>query len=226
MLRKFPFFSRFASKLLYELLPAVVASVIGGLLFSHYARPSVATQAAAVETPASAEMMQMVRDEHDLIVNYLKRANETRERSDLAAEQEMLRSKAAEQAAMLAASEAKAAASRALAIAAQAAVKPERKLAQKPPAHSLDKIAAAEPLQLHSVTSAAPPIQPAGQPSAPPARPVTPAQHDDENVVMAKFHDVAALVERIPVWAHSAAEWLSPRPLTQLLDRNILKATL
>lgn len=226
MLQKFPFLSRFFSRLLYELLPAAIASVIGGMIISHYARPSVATPAAAVETPASAEMTQMVRDEHDLIVSYLKKANETRQRSALAAEQELLRSKAAEQAAMLAASEAKAAESKALAVAARAAAKPERKVALKPPAHSLDKMAAAEPLQLHSVTSAAPPMQPAGQPSAPPARTVTPAQHDDENVVVAKFHDVAALVERIPVWAHSAAEWLSPRPLTQLLDRTILKASL
>jgi hypothetical protein len=43
---------------------------------------------------------------------------------------------------------------------------------------------------------------------------------------MAKFDNAIALVGRIPVWAHSAAEWLSPRPLTHLLDLNILKVSL
>ncbi len=88
-------------------------------------------------------------------------------------------------------------------------------------------MAAVEPLQLHSVTSAAPPDA-AGRPAE---RAVGKSGNDRPStttkiVVMAKFHDVTALVERIPGWAHSAAEWLSPRPLTQLLDRNILKASL
>jgi hypothetical protein len=224
MLQKLPLLSRFFSKLLYELLPAAIASVIGAMLISHYARPAVAP--AVVAAPASAEMMQLVRDEHQLIVNYLKKENETRQQSDRAAEQDMLRSKAAEQAAVLAASEARAAESRTLAIAAHAAAKPERKVAVKPPAHSLKKIVAAEPLQLDSMTHAAPAIQPAGQSVVAPARAVTAAPQGDENIVTAKFHDVAALVGRIPVWARSAAEWLSPRPLTRLLDRNILKASL
>ena len=41
MLRKFPFLSRFFSKLLYGLLSAAIASVVGAMLFSNYARPSV-----------------------------------------------------------------------------------------------------------------------------------------------------------------------------------------
>jgi hypothetical protein len=32
MLRKFPFLARLVSKLLYELLPAAIASVVGGML--------------------------------------------------------------------------------------------------------------------------------------------------------------------------------------------------
>jgi hypothetical protein len=225
MLQRFSFLSWFFSKLACEILPAVIASVIGGLLFSHYARPPVAP-AAAVAAPASAEMMQMVRDEHDLIVNYLKKANETRQQTARAAEQEMLKSKAAEQGAMRAASEAQAAESKALAIAEHASAKPERKVAVKPPSRNLDKIVAAEPLQLHAATSAASPIQPAVQSSTASASAVTLAQQGGENILTAKFHDVAALVGRIPVWAHSAAEWLTPRPLTQLLDRDILKISL
>jgi hypothetical protein len=226
MLQKFPFLGRFFSKLVYELLPAAVASVIGGLIIGHYARPSVTTPAVVVDAPASAAMMQMVRDEHDLIVNYLKKANETRQKTDLAAEQEMVRSKAAEQAAILAADEAIAAESKARAIAADVAVKPERKIVMRPPVRRAEKIAAAAPLPLHSATSASTPIQPAGQPSAVPARAEAPAPQGDGNIITAKFHEVAALVERIPVWARSAAEWLTPRPLTPSPDQNILKVSL
>jgi hypothetical protein len=226
MLQNFPFLSRFFSNLLYELLPAAIASVIGAMLISHHVRMSVMPPAAAVATPASAHMMQLVRDEHQLIVNYLKKENETRQQSDRAAEQDMLRSKAAEEAAVLAASEAIAAESRALAIAARAAAKPERKVAAKPPAHNSKKIVAAAPLQLDSMTNAAPANQPPRQSIVASARAVTPAPQSDENIVTAKLHDFAALVERIPVWARSAAEWLSPRPLSHLLDRNILKASL
>jgi hypothetical protein len=226
MLQNFSFLYGFFSKLLYKLLPAAIASVIGAMLISHYARTSVVTPAAAVATPASAEMMQLVRDDHQLIVKYLKKENETCQQSDRAAEQDMLRSKAAEQAAMLAASEAIAAESRALAIAAHAAAKPERKVAAKPPAHNSKKIVAAAPLQLDSMTNAAPAIPPPRQSIFAPARTVTPAPQGDDNIVSAKFRDFAALVERIPVWARLAAEWLSPRPLSHLLDRNILKASL
>jgi len=70
------------------------------------------------------------------------------------------------------------------------------------------------------------PIQLAVQSSAAPASAVTPAQHGGENIAMAKFYDAVALVGRIPVWTHPAAEWLPPRPLTQLLDRNILTVSL
>lgn len=78
----------------------------------------------------------------------------------------------------------------------------------------------------HAATSAASPIRSAAQSSAAPASAVTPAKQGGENITMAKFYDAIALVERNPVWAHSAAEWLSPRPLTQLLDPNILKVWL
>jgi hypothetical protein len=204
MPRKFPFLSRFFSKLLYELLPAVIASVVGGMLFSYYARPSVATPVAAIETPASAEMMQMVRDEHELIVNYMKKYTEARPEADLAAEQEAWRSKAAEQVAMLAAREA-----RVLAIATQVAVTPERKVAAKRPAQALDKAAVGEPLQLVHLASVATQIQPVVQPTAPPAKLVTPAARSDENVVKTKLREVTAMMERIPLWVRSAAEWLS-----------------
>jgi len=209
MLRKFPFLSRFFSKLLYGFLPAAIVSVVGGMLCSHYARPSVVTTTAAIGTPGNAEMMQMVRDEHARIVNHLQEYTEARQQADLAAEQEMLRSKATEQAAILAAREETAAETKALAIAAHVAEKPKKMVAAKQPPRVLDKVVVGEPLQLIHMASAATQIQPVGQPTARPARLVTPAARSDENVIKTKFYEVTAMVERIPLWVHSASEWFS-----------------
>ena len=209
MLRKLPFLSRFFSKLLYGMLPATIASVVGGMLFSHYSHSSIAVPAVAIGTPASVEMMQMVRDEHALLVSYLQEYTEARQQTNFAAEQEMLRSKAAEQAAMIAAREARAAETKALAIAVRVAARPERKVAAKQPAEELYTAAVGKPLQLVNLASATTQIQPVVQPPAPPARFVTPAARSDENVVKAKFREVNTMVERVPLWVHSVTEWFS-----------------
>ena len=81
-----PLFGRLAAKLA-EVLPTALASLIGGFLFTQYqsgSRPApqpVAEQA----TPASAEMLQLVRDEHAMIFDYIK-ARTAAERSRNAAE--------------------------------------------------------------------------------------------------------------------------------------------
>ena len=81
-----PLFRHFVAKLV-EILPTALASVIGGFLFTQYqagykpAPQPVAEQAA----PASAEMLQLVRDEHAMILNYLK-AQTAAEKSRNAAE--------------------------------------------------------------------------------------------------------------------------------------------
>ena len=62
--------ARFFAKLVLEVLPAALASLIGGFLFTHY-RLGRAPAPAAQAAPASAEMMQLLRDEHGLIVNFL-----------------------------------------------------------------------------------------------------------------------------------------------------------
>jgi hypothetical protein len=67
-----PMVLRFLSKLVLDILPAALASVIGGFLFTQYqfgheARPKLVQVA-----PASEEMMRLVRDEHAMIVDYLK----------------------------------------------------------------------------------------------------------------------------------------------------------
>jgi hypothetical protein len=209
MLRNFPSLSRFFSKLLYELLPVAIASVVGGILFNQYARTSVVTPAAVIGAPASVETMQMMRDEHALIVNYLQKYTEARQQADLAAEQDMLRSKATEQAAILAALEERAAETKALALAAYVVKKPKKLIAEKQPPRVLDKVVVGAPLQLVHTASAATQIQPVGQPTALPARLVTPAARSDENLVKAKLHEVTAMVERIPLWVHSVREWFS-----------------
>ncbi len=231
MPQKLLFLSRFFSKLLTKLLPAVIASAVSGMLFiSYYTRPPVTPPVAAIDTPGSAEMMQMVRDEHALIVDYLHKYTEAREQADLTAEQEMLRSRAAEQGAMLAAREARPAEASALAIAAYVVANPEKKTAAIRPAQRLDKTVAGNPLQLIHLPNDTTQIQPVALPTEPPARPVTYTARSDENIFKAKYHEVAAIVQRIPFFARSAAEWLSSdlasRLLTQLPERNHLMASM
>jgi hypothetical protein len=68
-----PFLARFLGKFVLDIMPAALASVIGGFLFTqfhfgHSAPKPVLEQV----TPASAEMMALVRDEHAMIIDYLK----------------------------------------------------------------------------------------------------------------------------------------------------------
>lgn len=209
MPRNSPFLSRFFSEPLYGILPAAIASVVGGMLVSHYSQLSVAAPIAAVGTPAGAEMMQMVHDEHAIIISYLQKYTEVRQQAGLAAEQEMLKSKAAEHAAILAERGTKVVETRALAVVVQVAEKPGRKVAAKRPTHELDTMVVGEPLQLIAVASFAPQIQPVVQPTAPPVKLVALAARYGQNVIKTKFHDVTVTMERIPLWVHSVSEWFS-----------------
>jgi hypothetical protein len=67
--------SKTSSKFFHEVMPVALASVIGTMLVNHYSRqppsPSVVVQA---PPPAAREaMVQTLRDEHELIVDYLRR---------------------------------------------------------------------------------------------------------------------------------------------------------
>jgi len=68
-----PLLRRLLAKLVIDVLPAALTSVIGGLLITQYqfnhAGPRLPAEQAA---PASAEMVQLVRDEHAAIMDYLK----------------------------------------------------------------------------------------------------------------------------------------------------------
>ncbi|MFY9895169.1 MAG: hypothetical protein WAK63_13665 [Xanthobacteraceae bacterium] len=81
-----PLLGRFIAKLV-DVLPTALASLIGGFLFTQYQagyRP--APQPAAEQAaPASAEMLQLVRDEHAMIFDYIN-AQTAAEKSRNAAE--------------------------------------------------------------------------------------------------------------------------------------------
>jgi hypothetical protein len=68
--------SRFLTKCLYEMLPAALASIIGGLVFTYYHAAPTPVEKPAAASDASAgraeEAIQMVREEHALIVDFLK----------------------------------------------------------------------------------------------------------------------------------------------------------
>jgi hypothetical protein len=68
--------SKISSKFFHEVMPVALASVIGTMLVNHYSRqpasPSVVVQ--APQPPASAEaVLQTLHEEHELIVDYLRR---------------------------------------------------------------------------------------------------------------------------------------------------------
>ena len=68
-----PFLARFVGKFILDIMPAALASVIGGFLFTQYQFGHTPAKPALEQvTPASAEMMALVRDEHAMIINYLK----------------------------------------------------------------------------------------------------------------------------------------------------------
>jgi len=82
-----PIVGRFVTKLIVDVLPAALASLIGGFLFTQYqsARPAVEHPVAAQVAPASTEMMQLLRDEHSVILDYLK-TERTAEKNRIAAD--------------------------------------------------------------------------------------------------------------------------------------------
>lgn len=83
---EFPLLARFVGKFVLDILPAALASVIGGFLFTQYQLGHAAPPPPAEQvSPASAEVLALVRDEHDAIVGYLK-SQMTAEKNRLAAQ--------------------------------------------------------------------------------------------------------------------------------------------
>jgi hypothetical protein len=88
--RDVPFLSRFFRKFVLEVLPAALASLLGGFLFAQFHAGSSPASLPPAEqvTPASPEVMALVRDEHAAVVGYLK--------SQMAAEKKRLAAEDAE----------------------------------------------------------------------------------------------------------------------------------
>src|SRR5262252_8290941 len=82
---EFPLLARFVGKFILDIMPAALASVIGGLLFTQYQLGRSAPPPVEQISPASAEVLALVRDEHEAIVGYLK-AQMTAEKKRLAAQ--------------------------------------------------------------------------------------------------------------------------------------------
>jgi hypothetical protein len=202
----------------HGLLPAAAASLIGAIVFTYYSQPSAPASAAVVGMPAGADMMQMVRDEHALIVGYVTSSNELRQQADLGAEQDMLRAKAAERA-ELAALETRQTELRSAAASAHATEQLKRKVAAQA---APERDVAGMPLQLASMASTAAPFQPAAQP------PTLLTAHVEDGPIRSRLRRATAAVRRIPYWAHSVAAWITDavpsRP--QLPDLHNLRASI
>jgi hypothetical protein len=98
-----PLFKRLLSKLVVDVLPATVVSAIGGFIITQYQFSHVQQRPAAVQVvPASAEMMQMVRDEHAIIIDYLKAQRAEEKSRNAAADEADARAAADAHAAMVA----------------------------------------------------------------------------------------------------------------------------
>jgi hypothetical protein len=81
-----PVLVRFLGKFVLEVLPAALASVIGGVLLAQYQLAHLAMPGPTAEpaVPASAEMVRLVREEHAMIRDFLS-AQDAAEKSRFAA---------------------------------------------------------------------------------------------------------------------------------------------
>jgi hypothetical protein len=67
-----PLLRRFFGKLIHDILPAALASLLGGFLITHFQLNRVPEPVTVPVARASPEMMQLLRDEHGLIVDFVK----------------------------------------------------------------------------------------------------------------------------------------------------------
>ena len=63
---------RLFDKIVHDALPAAMASILGGLLLTHFNIERAPQPVAVKVTPASPEMMQLLRDEHGLMLDFAK----------------------------------------------------------------------------------------------------------------------------------------------------------
>jgi len=63
---------RLVDKIVKDALPAGLASILGGLLLTHFQVDRVPQPTTVKVTQASPEMMQLLRDEHGMIIDFVK----------------------------------------------------------------------------------------------------------------------------------------------------------
>src|SRR5215471_12174435 len=63
---------RLFDKIVHDALPAALASILGGLLLTHFNIDRVPQPVTVKVTQASPEMMQLLRDEHGLMLDFAK----------------------------------------------------------------------------------------------------------------------------------------------------------
>ena len=63
---------RLFDKIVHDALPAALASILGGLLLTHFNIDRAPQPVTVKVTQASPEMMQLLRDEHGLMVDFVK----------------------------------------------------------------------------------------------------------------------------------------------------------
>jgi hypothetical protein len=195
--QEIPLLARFIAKLIVDALPAAMASVIGGFLITQYQVSHQAPRPAAGQVaPASAEMMALVRDEHSMIVDYLKTQMAAEKSRHVAEDQAEAR--AAANARLAAAAEAAAAA--AVPVPAPAVRVPAATAAARPVA-TRPKVAAVPPPQpLVTAQTDTPAVTVPAATTAPESRSLLAKTLDiKDNVVHATWHAVSA-IGSIPSW--------------------------
>jgi hypothetical protein len=94
-----PLYRRFTAKIVVDVVPAALASLIVGCLLSQYQFGRAAPPAMTAEAgPASPQMMQLVREEHTAMMDYLKAQTAAETRRNAAADKAFARAAADAQA--------------------------------------------------------------------------------------------------------------------------------
>ncbi len=70
------FLSKTSTRFFYEVMPVALASVIGTILVNHYSQPATPAVVVAPAQASADSLIQSLHEEHELIVDYLKRKQE------------------------------------------------------------------------------------------------------------------------------------------------------
>jgi hypothetical protein len=199
-----PLLRRFLTKLVIDVFPAALTSVVGGALVAHY-QFGYAIQRPATEqiAPASAEMVKLVRDEHSAIMDYLKEQTSA----------EKSRNAAADAADARAAAEAKASASASAEVAAAPpvvravpapVVTPKAVAVRSKPVIAAPTLPPHQPLVVAQATPEPAPV-PVAQPAPQPKSLLERTLDLKDHVVGATLHAVTA-IGGIPSWIASMGD--------------------